>query len=97
MKAIYGQHNQSSLLPTARRQQGNTDDGFMTMFGDILRQMRTEQGISLGQFALRVHYNKGYLSRIENGQKAPSEELARMCDAELGAPEFVKVGETRGC
>jgi transcriptional regulator with XRE-family HTH domain len=85
MKAIYVEREQSYVLPTGCRQQGNTDDGFMTMFGDILRQLRTEQGISLGQFALRVHYNKGYLSRIENGQKAPSEELARMCDAALGA------------
>jgi transcriptional regulator with XRE-family HTH domain len=59
--------------------------GTMAMFGEILRRLRTEQGISLGQLALRVHYNKGYLSRIENEQKAPSEDLARACDTELCA------------
>jgi transcriptional regulator with XRE-family HTH domain len=57
----------------------------MAMFGDMLRQLRTEHGISLGQLALRIHYNKGYLSRIESGQKAPSETLARQCDSVLGA------------
>jgi transcriptional regulator with XRE-family HTH domain len=57
----------------------------MTMFGEMLRRLRAERGITLGRFADLVHYNKGYLSRIENGQKAPSEELARRCDELLDA------------
>lgn len=57
----------------------------MAMFGEMLRRLRQEQGISLGQFALRTHYNKGYLSRVESGHKAPSETLARQCDAALNA------------
>lgn len=57
----------------------------MGMFGDMLRQRRTDRGITLGRFAAMTHYNKGYLSRVEGGQKAPSEALARVCDAALGA------------
>jgi transcriptional regulator with XRE-family HTH domain len=57
----------------------------MTMFGETLRRLRTEQGYSLGQFATRVHYNKGYLSRIEAGLKAPTEAVARQCDLALNA------------
>jgi transcriptional regulator with XRE-family HTH domain len=85
MKAIYVVWEQGYVLPTYCGQQGNTDDGCMTMFGEMLRRLRTEQGVTLGQFALRVHYNKGYLSHIESGQKSPSEALARQCDAALGA------------
>jgi transcriptional regulator with XRE-family HTH domain len=57
----------------------------MAMFGEMLRRLRTERGITLGRFATLVHYNKGYLSRIESGQKAPSEALARACDQLLEA------------
>jgi transcriptional regulator with XRE-family HTH domain len=55
------------------------------MFGEILRRLRTEQGISLSRFAVMVHCDKGYLSRIENGRKSPSEALARQCDEALHA------------
>ena len=55
----------------------------MSMFGERLRQLRSERGITLGRFATLVHYNKGYLSRIENGQKDPTEALARACDEAL--------------
>lgn len=55
------------------------------MFGEMLKVRRVQQGLSLGRFADLVHYNKGYLSRIESGIKAPSEALARQCDAALDA------------
>jgi transcriptional regulator with XRE-family HTH domain len=57
----------------------------MDSFGPELRRRRREAGLSLGRLAERVHYHKGYLSKIENGQQRPSEGLARQCDAELGA------------
>jgi transcriptional regulator with XRE-family HTH domain len=57
----------------------------MTMFGDVLRRLRAEREITLGQFALLIHYNKGYLSRVESGKQAPSETLARQCDNALNA------------
>jgi transcriptional regulator with XRE-family HTH domain len=57
----------------------------MAMFGEMLRQLRTSRGITLSRFAVMIHYNKGYLSRIESGHKSPSEALARACDAALQA------------
>ena len=56
----------------------------MGMFGERLRQLRTERGITLSRFATLTHYNKGYLSRIESGQKMPSEPVARACDQAPG-------------
>jgi transcriptional regulator with XRE-family HTH domain len=57
----------------------------MSLFGERLRQLRTDRRISLSRFAVLVHYNKGYLSRIENGQKDPTEAIARACDEALDA------------
>jgi transcriptional regulator with XRE-family HTH domain len=57
----------------------------MTAFGDELRRRRIESGQTLGQFARRMHYSTGYLSKIETGRKPPAEDLARRCDAALGA------------
>nr|BFE29564.1 helix-turn-helix transcriptional regulator [Actinomadura rugatobispora] len=42
-------------------------------------------GLSLAQLGALLHYSKGHLSKIENGGKTPSPELARMSDAALGA------------
>ncbi len=50
------------------------------------RGTMTEQpGWSLADLAGRVHYTKGYLSKIENGVKPAGRDLARQCDAALGA------------
>jgi hypothetical protein len=35
--------------------------------------------------AVLVHYSKGQLSKVERGIKMPSRDLARLCDAALGA------------
>jgi transcriptional regulator with XRE-family HTH domain len=47
--------------------------------------MRMAAGLSLAQLGDLLHYSKGHLSKIENGSKSPSPELARMSDAVLGA------------
>ncbi|NRQ40182.1 helix-turn-helix transcriptional regulator [Nonomuraea sp. NN258] len=57
----------------------------MAIFGDKLRQLRLECDLSLSRFAAQVKYDKGYLSRLETGKKAPSEEVARACDVTLNA------------
>lgn len=54
-------------------------------FAAELRRRRTEAGMPLSALAGKVFYSKGYLSRVENGLQAASEELARACDAELSA------------
>jgi tetratricopeptide (TPR) repeat protein/transcriptional regulator with XRE-family HTH domain len=53
-------------------------------FGSRLRQARQAAGWSLRELAGRVHYNTGYLSKIENGLRPASIELAKRCDEELG-------------
>lgn len=59
--------------------------GALRLFGDELRRRRTEAGISLSELAGRVHYSIGYLSKLESGAKPASPEVARVCDAALGA------------
>jgi transcriptional regulator with XRE-family HTH domain len=54
-------------------------------FGAELRRRRMDADWSLGKFAKKIHYTKGYLSRVEHGHQLPSTELARLCDAALEA------------
>lgn len=54
-------------------------------FGIELRRRREAAGVSLGQFAEMAHYSKGHLSKIENGLKKPSREMAVRFDALLSA------------
>jgi transcriptional regulator with XRE-family HTH domain len=54
-------------------------------FGQELRRRRVAAGLSLGQLAHRLHYSKGYLSKIETGRKPGGVDMARMCDEALHA------------
>jgi DNA-binding XRE family transcriptional regulator len=54
-------------------------------FGIELRRLREAAGLSLADLARRVHYSKGYLSKIETGGQRPNIVLARQCDAALSA------------
>ena len=54
-------------------------------FGERLRTLRVARGLSLAELSTRVHYSKGYLSKVENGDKPPTVQLARGCDQALGA------------
>lgn len=56
-----------------------------TSFGAALRDLRLRQGWSLRQFAESVHYSAPYISEIERGIKRPTAEVARRCDAAVGA------------
>jgi transcriptional regulator with XRE-family HTH domain len=57
----------------------------MATFGDMLRGLRSELELSLGDLAKATNYSKGYLSNIERGNKPPTDDLARLCDQALGA------------
>lgn len=57
----------------------------MSTFGERARELMTEQGVSLRELSRRTHYDQGHLSRVLNGRKPPSTDLARQVDAELGA------------
>lgn len=69
----------------------------LRIFGSRLRQARTAAGLTLERLASIVHYSKGQLSKVETGHKRPSQELARLCDAALGAGgELVALVPTTG-
>jgi transcriptional regulator with XRE-family HTH domain len=58
---------------------------FRRLLGDVLRERRLEQGLTLRQVSADARVSLGYISEIERGQKeASSELLAAICDA-LGA------------
>ncbi|MFF4158564.1 helix-turn-helix domain-containing protein [Streptomyces sp. NPDC001678] len=52
--------------------------------GELLRRLRREQGVSLVQLSRLAFYSKGYLSRVENGEKPLTLGLAQACDRALG-------------
>jgi transcriptional regulator with XRE-family HTH domain len=54
-------------------------------FGTELRRRRAGAGLSLTDLAALVHYSRSHLSKVETGAKVPSRDLARRCDAALGA------------
>lgn len=54
-------------------------------FGPELRRLRLEAGLTLTEFSVALSYDKGYLSKVERGERSASPELARRCDAFLGA------------
>ncbi|WP_311318838.1 helix-turn-helix domain-containing protein [Streptomyces sp. PanSC9] len=54
-------------------------------FGQLLRSLRQQRGLSLSQLANRAHFNRGHVSKIENGKRPPSVSFARACDRALDA------------
>ena len=58
----------------------------LRVFGAELRHYRTRAGLSQEQLGARVYCSADLIGKIENGQRAPAEDLAAACDAvpELG-------------
>ncbi|MBP2706808.1 tetratricopeptide repeat protein [Microbispora sp. RL4-1S] len=54
-------------------------------FGSALRDLRRKRGLSLASLSALTHYSKGYLSRIETGERPPTPLVARRCDEVLRA------------
>ena len=55
---------------------------FRRMLGDVLRERRSELGLTLREVSGVARVSLGYISEIERGQKeASSELLALLCDA----------------
>ncbi|MEY9909828.1 transcriptional regulator with XRE-family HTH domain [Catenulispora sp. MAP12-49] len=57
----------------------------MSEFGIEMRRLRMSREMSLAALAERVHYDKGYLSKIETGRLPANRRLAILVDVELGA------------
>ncbi|MGW7097857.1 nSTAND1 domain-containing NTPase [Streptomyces sp. NPDC054838] len=62
-----------------------TDDETLDEFAAELRRLRRRRNVSLSDLARSIHYSKGYLSKIENGRKPPTPDVARRCDEALDA------------
>ncbi|MEC3981398.1 ATP-binding protein [Amycolatopsis sp. H20-H5] len=58
--------------------------GERATFGAELRRLRRAADLPLTELADRIHYSKGYLSKVETGLAAPNASLAALCEAELG-------------
>ncbi len=55
---------------------------FRRMLGDVLRERRSELGLTLRELSGVARVSLGYISEIERGQKeASSELLASLCEA----------------
>lgn len=54
-------------------------------FGRELRRLRTLRGLSLQKLAEGVNYSRGYIGKVETGDKPATAELAQRCDAVLEA------------
>ncbi|UVS81219.1 helix-turn-helix transcriptional regulator [Actinokineospora sp. UTMC 2448] len=52
----------------------------MSEAGDLLRVLRERKGYSLTRLAREANYNKGYLSKIENGERPLGADKARHLD-----------------
>ena len=55
---------------------------FRRLLGDVLRERRMQQGMTLREVSAEARVSLGYISEIERGQKeASSELLASLCSA----------------
>lgn len=63
-------------------------------FGDRLRQIRREMGLSQEEFAKRLGTSKQVLSRYETNQRAPKITLAREYAEKLGVSLDYMLGDT---
>lgn len=61
-----------------------TDQTLRTAFGQRIRDLRKEQGISQEAFADRCGVMRTYMSRIETGTANPSLEAAKVLANGLG-------------
>ncbi|MFI5476871.1 helix-turn-helix domain-containing protein [Streptomyces cacaoi] len=64
---------------------GSAEDGGGLGFARELRERRAAADLSLARLAELIHYSRGHISRVERGEKRPSEEFARSCDRVLEA------------
>lgn len=56
-----------------------------TFFGERVRALMRERGMSLRRLAKQVNYDSGYLSKVLNGHKLPTLPMAELLEAALDA------------
>lgn len=60
-------------------------------FGDELRELLLERNLTMRELARRIPIDAGQLSRVMNGKRLPSEELAQRCDEILGTDRALRL------
>ncbi|MFY1689266.1 helix-turn-helix domain-containing protein [Plantactinospora sp. WMMB782] len=60
-------------------------DSATPRFGDQMRRLRAERGLSLRELARVAFYGKSYLHELETGAKEPTQQAALRIDGALGA------------
>lgn len=66
-------------------QVGATGDGETADFGGTLRELRVGRGWSLRDLGERIRFNRGYIGKVEQGEKFPDRQFAELADRALGA------------
>ncbi|TCL36248.1 helix-turn-helix protein [Anaerospora hongkongensis] len=54
------------------------------IFGQVLKKLRTEKGLSQEEFAANVGLHRTYISQLERGLKSPSLGVMAKISSELG-------------
>ena len=62
----------------------------MTAFGQWLKQYRAQYGLTRSVLAWRTHYSLDTIKKIENGQRAPSVDLATALATALERPHHLR-------
>jgi len=70
-------------------------DGYIA-FGDRIRQIRKEMGLSQEEFAKKLGTSKQVLSRYETNQRAPKINIAREYAEKLGVTLDYMMGDSAG-
>jgi XRE family transcriptional regulator, regulator of sulfur utilization len=60
-------------------------------FGEVVRELRTAQGVAQEQLALRAEVDRSYLGRLERGEKQPSLDILFRLASALGEEPSVLV------
>ena len=66
-------------------QAGATGDGETADFGGTLRELRVGRGWSLRDLGERIRFNRGYIGKVEQGEKFPDRQFAELANRALGA------------
>ncbi len=72
---------------------GQQDPLLRSELGDVLRNVRTNQGRTLREVSSDAQVSLGYLSEVERGQKEASSELLVAISQALGVPLWLVLRE----